>query len=178
MTKENEAYKTIGEVVKLLNLKSKSIAQFAPAAGQPGSTAIHKDDPSIIAWASGCELYPGWINIQDTSQGKIVDSGCLQTLDAAGEGGRPRPQARAARLRARDDRRRERQRRRAARQAERDRRERERRWRQLKARTTDPIAKRVEAGKAAVAKGERERAAKRGEPPKQQLPLRSRPTPK
>ena len=92
--------------------------------------------------------------------------------------GRARPQARAARLRARDDRRRERQRRRAARQAERDRRERERRWRQLKARTTDPIAKRVEAGKAAVAKGERERAAKRREPPKQQLPRKQRqPTP-
>lgn len=74
--------------VALLNICSTvSVAQFAPAAGQPGSTAIHKDDPSIIAWASSCELSPGWINIQDTTLGKVIDSGCLQTLGAAGEGG-------------------------------------------------------------------------------------------
>ncbi|MDR2092418.1 MAG: PEPxxWA-CTERM sorting domain-containing protein [Azoarcus sp.] len=30
---------------------------FAPAAGQPGSTAIHMDDPSITAWATGYENY-------------------------------------------------------------------------------------------------------------------------
>jgi hypothetical protein len=30
---------------------------FAPAAGQPGSTAISKDDPSIVAWATGWQDY-------------------------------------------------------------------------------------------------------------------------
>ncbi|MDR0564413.1 MAG: PEP-CTERM sorting domain-containing protein [Azoarcus sp.] len=33
---------------------------FAPAAGQPGSTAIHMDDPSIVSWATGYQDYrPG-----------------------------------------------------------------------------------------------------------------------
>ncbi len=30
---------------------------FAPAAGQPGSTAIHMDDPAIVAWATGWQDY-------------------------------------------------------------------------------------------------------------------------
>ena len=82
-----KAIHTFSFITLLIIRSTASIAQFAPAAGQPGSTAIHKDDPSIIAWASSCELSLGWINIQDTSQGKVVDSGCLQALDAAGEGG-------------------------------------------------------------------------------------------
>lgn len=33
---------------------------FAPAAGQPGSTAIHKDSPDFVQWATGYENYlPG-----------------------------------------------------------------------------------------------------------------------
>ena len=57
--------------------------------------------------------------------------------------GRARPQARAARRRAQDERRLQRQRRRAARQAERDRKERERTWQSLRAKTTEPLAKRA-----------------------------------
>ena len=30
---------------------------FAPAAGQPGSTAIHMDDPAFVGWATGVEDY-------------------------------------------------------------------------------------------------------------------------
>lgn len=62
-------------------------AQFAPAAGLPGSTAIHKDDPAIIAWAFSCDLQVGWINIQDSTQGKVIDDGCQASLGPAGEGG-------------------------------------------------------------------------------------------
>lgn len=40
---------------------------FPPAAGQPGSTAIHKDNPSIKAWASAYEIQRGWVNVADTS---------------------------------------------------------------------------------------------------------------
>ena len=43
-------------------------AQFAPPAGQPGTTAIHKDSSAIIAWASGIEVSRGLINISDPSQ--------------------------------------------------------------------------------------------------------------
>jgi len=47
-----------------------SIAQYAPAAGQPGSTAIYKDSSSIIAWATQCSINRGWQNISDTTLGK------------------------------------------------------------------------------------------------------------
>lgn len=40
---------------------------FAPAAGQVGSTAIYKDSSIIKGWATGIELYRGWVNIADTS---------------------------------------------------------------------------------------------------------------
>lgn len=40
---------------------------FPPAAGQPGSTAIHKDHQSFQAWATGVQVMRGWVNIADTS---------------------------------------------------------------------------------------------------------------
>ena len=40
---------------------------YPPAAGQPGSTAIYKDSTSIKSWATGIEIYRGWVNIADTS---------------------------------------------------------------------------------------------------------------
>ena len=45
-----------------------SLAQFAPAAGQIGSTAIHKDSSAIVAWATGISVEKGYINITDPSQ--------------------------------------------------------------------------------------------------------------
>ncbi|MCX6279594.1 MAG: T9SS type A sorting domain-containing protein [Bacteroidetes bacterium] len=42
-------------------------AQFSPPAGQPGSTAIHKDSSIIIGWAMNCTVERGYINIADTS---------------------------------------------------------------------------------------------------------------
>lgn len=44
-------------------------AQFAPAAGMPGSTAMYKDSSAFVAWATACELNPGWQNIADTTLG-------------------------------------------------------------------------------------------------------------
>ena len=40
---------------------------FPPAAGKPGSTAIHTDSSIIKSWATGIELYRGWVNITDTT---------------------------------------------------------------------------------------------------------------
>ena len=34
-------------------------AQFAPAAGLPGSTAIHADSSAFVAWATGCTVERG-----------------------------------------------------------------------------------------------------------------------
>lgn len=36
---------------------------YAPAAGQPGSTAIGKDDVNLVAWATGVEITRGLIDI-------------------------------------------------------------------------------------------------------------------
>lgn len=45
------------------------IAQYPPAAGQPGSTAIKNDSSIIVAWASDCEITRGFITIADTITG-------------------------------------------------------------------------------------------------------------
>nr|NQU90619.1 T9SS type A sorting domain-containing protein [Bacteroidota bacterium] len=38
-------------------------AQFPPAAGQEGTTAIHTDSSIFVAWASACEVVQGPVNI-------------------------------------------------------------------------------------------------------------------
>ena len=45
--------------------------QYAPPAGQDGSTAIYKDSTAIIDWAVRCDLLRGWVNIEDTTLGKV-----------------------------------------------------------------------------------------------------------
>ena len=42
-------------------------AQFAPPAGQIGTTAIHKDSSVIVAWATGIEVERGLIHIANPS---------------------------------------------------------------------------------------------------------------
>ncbi len=46
-------------------------AQFAPQAGVPGSTAIHKADNAFTGWAKDCIVTRGWIDIADKSQGYV-----------------------------------------------------------------------------------------------------------
>jgi hypothetical protein len=42
-------------------------AQFPPPAGQPGSTAIHRDSSIIIDWADDCQVSRGYIDLSDTN---------------------------------------------------------------------------------------------------------------
>ena len=42
---------------------------YAPAAGQTGSTAIHKDDASFVAWATGSTVVRGLMDISNPSGG-------------------------------------------------------------------------------------------------------------
>lgn len=51
-----------------------SMAQgpYASAAGQPGSNAIHMDSSLIVDWASVCTVNRGWVNMADTSLGKVT----------------------------------------------------------------------------------------------------------
>lgn len=44
-------------------------AQFAPAAGQPGTTAMHADSSAFVAWATGCLAEPGPMNITNPGAG-------------------------------------------------------------------------------------------------------------
>ncbi len=42
---------------------------YAPAAGQPGSTAIHRDSSVVQAWASQCTVERGYMDIADPGLG-------------------------------------------------------------------------------------------------------------
>lgn len=44
-------------------------AQFAPAAGQAGTTAIKKDSSIIVAWATGCKVTRGLQDISNSASG-------------------------------------------------------------------------------------------------------------
>ncbi len=44
-------------------------AQFAPAAGQPGTSAIKKDSSIIVNWATGCKVVRGLQDISNLSSG-------------------------------------------------------------------------------------------------------------
>lgn len=46
-------------------------AQYPPQAPLPGHVGIPKDSPDITAWAANCTVERGWINIADTSLGKV-----------------------------------------------------------------------------------------------------------
>lgn len=44
-------------------------AQFAPAQDKPGTTAMHADSSAFVAWATGCVVEPGPMNIANPSLG-------------------------------------------------------------------------------------------------------------
>ncbi len=46
-------------------------AQFAPPAGMPGSTAIHRDSNVFVNWAEKVEIQRGYVNISDKSLGYV-----------------------------------------------------------------------------------------------------------
>lgn len=62
--------KIFSALLLLLSLASAAVAQFAPPAGQEGSTAIYADSAVFVDWASQCSLQRGWINLADTALGK------------------------------------------------------------------------------------------------------------
>lgn len=61
-------------------------AQFAPQAGQTGSTALHKDSSIFVAWAKACVLNRGWQNIADTSLGRAQVGDETYVPEKAGNG--------------------------------------------------------------------------------------------
>ncbi len=71
----------------LLLFKPACQAQFAPAAGHAGSTAIYKDSTIFSAWATACQLNRGYQNIADKSLGKASVGDSSLALGKAGENG-------------------------------------------------------------------------------------------
>lgn len=64
-----------------------AVAQFAPPAGQIGTTAMHKDSSAFIAWASGCTLNLGYQDISDTTLGYAATGTSAAALGIAGTTG-------------------------------------------------------------------------------------------
>ncbi len=64
--------KHILSIISFILASHEALAQFAPQAGLPGSTAMHKDSSDFVDWASNCTVNRGWMNIADTSLGKVT----------------------------------------------------------------------------------------------------------
>jgi len=54
-------------LVLILCFVLQSKAQYPPAAGQVGSTAIHADSSCFIDWANKVSIYRGYVNMADTN---------------------------------------------------------------------------------------------------------------
>lgn len=57
-------------------------AQYAPQAGVSGSTAISATSGSFVAWATGCILHRGYMNIADPSLGLVTAGDSSYALGA------------------------------------------------------------------------------------------------
>jgi hypothetical protein len=71
----------------LISSSSYVFAQFAPAAGTEGSTAIFKDSSVFVAWAQHCEVTRGYQNITDPSLGLASAGDSTMALGKAGSNG-------------------------------------------------------------------------------------------
>ena len=60
-------------------------AQYAPAAGLPGSTAIFKDSTCFVAWASGCTVHRGFQQIDSIAAGLASAGDSSMALGKSGD---------------------------------------------------------------------------------------------
>lgn len=74
-------------IVLFFFLKSIGIAQFAPPAGQPGSTAIYKDSSIFVRWATNCTVVRGFQDISNPSLGYVSTGDSSMVLGIAGSNG-------------------------------------------------------------------------------------------
>ncbi len=62
-------------------------SQYAPAAGQPGSTAIAWDSSAIVGWATNSITEPGYMDISQPSLGLAATGDSLSACGAPGQNG-------------------------------------------------------------------------------------------
>ena len=60
-------------------------AQFPPSAGQAGSTAIRNDSSAIVAWATGCSVVRGFMDIS-IPDGGFAEAGSIDNTLGFAEG--------------------------------------------------------------------------------------------
>lgn len=60
---------------------------YAPAAGQAGTTAIHKDSSLIVSWASASVIERGWQDVADTTKGKTTTGNNISPTGKSGVNG-------------------------------------------------------------------------------------------
>ncbi len=73
--------------ILLLLIASSSWAQFAPPAGQPGTTAIHKDSSVFVQWGAQCTVQRGFIDITNQALGPAITGDSTDAIDKAGVNG-------------------------------------------------------------------------------------------
>jgi hypothetical protein len=64
-----------------------SFGQFAPPAGQAGTTAMHKDSSAFVNWASACTITRGYQDISDPGSGYASVGDSSMALGIAGSNG-------------------------------------------------------------------------------------------
>lgn len=89
-----QKFKSLFLIILLLTVHILAFPQYAPPAGQEGSTAIHRDSSVFIAWANNCVVERGWMDIAQPDSGMVsfgVDSAAIGKSDPAvislGDGG-------------------------------------------------------------------------------------------
>ncbi len=70
----------------LLFLSNAAIAQFSPAAGMPGSTAMHKDSVQWACWANNCTVNRGYMNISNQGLGPAISGTETDAVGPAADG--------------------------------------------------------------------------------------------
>lgn len=68
-------------------LSIQSMAQFPPAAGKPGSTAIHADSNVFVAWAGACYVKRGWQDVSNQTLGYTTVGDSSSAVGKAGTNG-------------------------------------------------------------------------------------------
>lgn len=65
----------------------RTFAQFPPAAGQMGNTAIHKDSSVFVGWATGCTITRGYQDISNPGLGYAGVGDSSMAIGKGGDGG-------------------------------------------------------------------------------------------
>lgn len=74
-------------LISFLSYSLNNYAQFAPAAGQIGSTAVDKNNPTIQAWATSCVVQRGWQQVDNQQLGLATFGNDTAAIGSAGTRG-------------------------------------------------------------------------------------------